>query len=106
MKQIACLLIRFYQIVISPPLHFLAGPMGGCRFTPTCSQYTLEAVQKYGAFKGSWLGFKRILRCNPWGGSGYDPVPGTDPNFPAAAHEACGHASSSNSSTISPSSKD
>lgn len=105
MKQIACLLIRFYQIVISPPLHFLAGPMGGCRFTPTCSQYTLEAVQKYGAFKGSWLGLKRILRCNPWGGSGYDPVPGTDPHFPAAAHEGCGHSSSSNSS-ISPSSKD
>ena len=63
------LLIRFYQICISPlkPLT--------CRFTPTCSQYTLEAFRKYGPIKGFWLGLKRILRCHPWGGSGYDPVP-------------------------------
>jgi putative membrane protein insertion efficiency factor len=46
-----------------------------CRFTPSCSNYTLEAVQRYGLFKGSWMGFKRIMRCNPWGGSGHDPVP-------------------------------
>ncbi len=61
--------IYFYQKVISP----LTPP--SCRYTPTCSQYTLEALKKYGVFKGSWLGFKRIIRCNPWGGSGYDPVP-------------------------------
>ena len=61
--------IRFYQIAISP----LLGP--SCRFTPTCSQYMVEAVLKYGIFKGGWLGIKRILRCHPWGGSGYDPVP-------------------------------
>jgi len=76
MRTLVCLLIRFYQIVISPPLHFLAGPMAGCRYEPSCSQYALEAVRHYGAFRGGWMGFKRILRCNPWGGSGYDPVPG------------------------------
>lgn len=63
------LLIKFYQICISP----LKPPV--CRFTPTCSQYALEAFRKYGPLKGFWLSLKRILRCNPWGGSGYDPVP-------------------------------
>ena len=61
--------IKIYQIIISP----LLGP--SCRFTPTCSQYAVEAIQKYGPFKGSWLSFKRIIKCHPWGGSGYDPVP-------------------------------
>lgn len=69
MKTLLILLIRFYQRFISP----LSPP--ACRFTPTCSQYTLEAIQKYGALKGTWLGIKRICRCHPWGGSGYDPVP-------------------------------
>lgn len=63
------LLIRFYQLVISPWL----GPK--CRYTPTCSQYALEAFKKYGPFKGFWLALKRISSCHPWGGSGYDPVP-------------------------------
>lgn len=61
--------IKFYQRFISP----LTPPM--CRYTPTCSTYAIQAIQKYGPFKGSWLAIKRILRCNPWGGSGYDPVP-------------------------------
>ncbi|RPG43644.1 MAG: membrane protein insertion efficiency factor YidD [Gammaproteobacteria bacterium TMED112] len=61
--------IKMYQILISP----LLGP--SCRFTPTCSQYTIEAIQKYGPLKGGWLGFRRILRCHPWGGCGHDPVP-------------------------------
>lgn len=69
MKFLLISLIRFYQRCISP----LTPP--ACRFTPTCSQYTLEAIQKYGAIRGIWLGIKRICRCNPWGGSGYDPVP-------------------------------
>ena len=69
MKFILISLIRFYQRFISP----LTPP--ACRFTPTCSQYTLEAIQKYGALKGTWLGIKRICRRHPWGGSGYDPVP-------------------------------
>jgi putative membrane protein insertion efficiency factor len=64
------LLIKFYQVCISP---LKGGPT--CRFTPTCSQYALEAFRKYGPFKGGWLALRRILRCHPWGGSGYDPVP-------------------------------
>ena len=63
------LLIRFYQQAISPYLR------PSCRYTPTCSQYYIEAVKKHGPFKGSYLGIKRILRCHPWGGHGYDPVP-------------------------------
>ena len=62
-------LVRFYQYCISP----LKPPC--CRFTPTCSQYALQALRKHGPIKGSWLALKRILRCHPWGGSGYDPVP-------------------------------
>ena len=62
-------LIRFYQKCISP----LTPP--ACRYTPTCSQYAIEAIRKYGAIKGCWLAAKRIARCHPWGGSGYDPVP-------------------------------
>ena len=62
-------LIRFYQKCISPITP------AACRYTPTCSQYTLEAIRKYGVIKGGWLGAKRIARCHPWGGSGYDPVP-------------------------------
>ena len=63
------LLIRIYQITLSP---FIGG---NCRYTPTCSNYGIEAIKKYGALKGGWLTIKRILSCNPWGGSGYDPVP-------------------------------
>ncbi len=62
-------LIAFYRTCISP----LLPP--ACRYTPTCSQYAQEAIRKYGPFKGGWLALKRILRCHPWGGSGYDPVP-------------------------------
>lgn len=63
------LLIKFYQVCISPYKPSV------CRFTPTCSQYAAEALRKYGPFKGLWLAVRRILRCHPWGGSGYDPVP-------------------------------
>jgi putative membrane protein insertion efficiency factor len=63
------LLIRFYQTAISP--FFPAS----CRYTPTWSTYGVEAIKKYGPFKGGWMALKRFLSCNPWGGSGYDPVP-------------------------------
>lgn len=62
-------LIRLYQMTLSP----LIGR--SCRYTPTCSNYGIEAIRKYGPFKGGWLTIKRVLSCNPWGGSGYDPVP-------------------------------
>ena len=62
-------LVRFYQLCISP----FTPP--SCRFTPTCSQYALEALRKYGPLKGGWLALRRLARCHPWGGSGYDPVP-------------------------------
>jgi len=63
------LLVKIYQWVISPIL-----PMA-CRYTPTCSNYMLESLRKYGVFKGTWLGIKRIASCHPWGGHGHDPVP-------------------------------
>lgn len=69
LKYILIALIRFYQAAISP----LTPP--SCRFVPTCSQYGIEAIQKYGALKGGWLTLKRLSRCHPWGGSGFDPVP-------------------------------
>ncbi|HEY90334.1 MAG TPA: membrane protein insertion efficiency factor YidD [Dehalococcoidia bacterium] len=69
MKTLALGLIRFYQLTISqvtPP---------SCRFTPTCSQYTYEAITRYGIVKGTWLGMKRLARCHPFHEGGYDPVP-------------------------------
>ena len=69
MRRLFLLLIRFYQICISPLI------LPRCRYVPTCSQYAIEAMQKYGAAKGGYLAAKRICRCHPFGGSGYDPVP-------------------------------
>ena len=68
---IGCKLIKIYQICISP----FTGGRYVCRFTPTCSEYTKQAIQKYGFLHGVWLGLKRISRCRPGGGCGYDPVP-------------------------------
>lgn len=62
-------LVHFYRYCISP----LKPP--SCRYTPTCSEYAIQAIKKHGAVKGSWLALKRIGRCHPWGGHGYDPVP-------------------------------
>jgi putative membrane protein insertion efficiency factor len=67
--------IRFYQRILSPMLKAAAGPAAGCRYSPTCSNYFLQAVDLHGPFHGSWIGICRIFRCHPWGGSGYDPVP-------------------------------
>ena len=68
LKSIPILFIKFYQVSISPLLP------NSCRYTPTCSQYGIDAINKYGVFKGIWLGFKRIITCHPWGGHGYDPL--------------------------------
>jgi len=62
------LLAKIYQLIISPMIP------NACRYTPTCSAYFIEAVQKYGPFKGGWMGLQRIGRCHPWGGHGHDPV--------------------------------
>ncbi|MBP3511338.1 MAG: membrane protein insertion efficiency factor YidD [Prevotella sp.] len=69
LSRLLCLPILFYQRCISP----YTPP--ACRFTPTCSEYARQAIMKHGPFKGTWLAVRRILRCHPWGGSGYDPVP-------------------------------
>lgn len=69
MKRMLMAMVRFYRAAISP----LRPPC--CRFYPTCSQYALEALEKYGALKGGWLSVRRILRCNPFHKGGYDPVP-------------------------------
>lgn len=61
--------IRLYQWTLSPLLGF------NCRYAPSCSEYAIEAIATQGPARGLWLGFKRMLRCHPWGGSGYDPVP-------------------------------
>jgi putative membrane protein insertion efficiency factor len=62
-------IIKFYQSAISPYL------MPGCRYTPTCSHYSMEAIRRHGPFKGTYYAIRRIKSCHPWGGSGYDPVP-------------------------------
>jgi putative membrane protein insertion efficiency factor len=69
MRQILIALIKLYRYAISP---YLAP---SCRYTPTCSSYAIEAVQRFGAFRGSWMAIRRITRCHPWHEGGYDPVP-------------------------------
>jgi putative membrane protein insertion efficiency factor len=66
---IALIPVYFYRFCISP------FTFASCRYTPTCSEYALQAIKKYGPFKGGWLAVKRIGRCHPWGGHGYDPLP-------------------------------
>ncbi len=74
--------LRIYRWVISPAKTLFFGPLGRCRFTPSCSQYALTAVQRYGAARGGWLAARRLCRCHPWGDCGHDPVPtAEDPNF-------------------------
>ena len=75
MVGLLCFFIRIYQCTLSPLLSLICGPGGDCRFKPTCSAYFLEAVESHGFSRGSWLGLKRLARCQPWGGAGYDPVP-------------------------------
>ncbi len=73
--------VRVYRFALSPAKMALFGPLGRCRFTPSCSQYALEAIQQHGALRGTWLALRRIGRCHPWGGCGHDPVPeGTSRN--------------------------
>jgi putative membrane protein insertion efficiency factor len=78
-------LIRLYQWTLSPLVGF------NCRYAPSCSAYAIEAITTHGAVRGLWLGCKRILRCHPWGGSGYDPVPALHPDHNAACHHHHSH---------------
>ncbi|MEZ5476619.1 MAG: membrane protein insertion efficiency factor YidD [Thiolinea sp.] len=81
MKRILMGVVRGYQLFISPVIG------SNCRFYPTCSHYTLEALQKHGALKGSWLGLRRIARCHPWNEGGVDLVPEPKPRCTAKQHE-------------------
>lgn len=74
MKNLLIGVLKFYKKFVSPVSERLFGR--ACRFTPTCSEYTITALAKFGTVKGLELGLKRLLRCHPWGGMGYDPVPG------------------------------
>lgn len=76
MRRVLIGLVRFYQVAISP----LTPP--SCRYTPTCSAYAVEALERHGALRGGWLTLRRLLRCHPWGGQGYDPVPPPEGEVP------------------------
>jgi uncharacterized protein len=70
-------LVSLYRKIISPIIHTVCGPAFGCRFEPTCSEYFGDAIETFGIVKGGGLGLRRICRCHPWGGSGFDPIPTT-----------------------------
>jgi putative membrane protein insertion efficiency factor len=79
-QHVLVFLARAYRATISPALTALLGPLGfGCRFTPTCSQYAIDAVRTHGAIKGCGLALGRLCRCQPWGGGGFDPAPPPNP---------------------------
>ena len=71
MKKICLLMIKLYKIIFSPIFHFFGSE---CKYYPTCSEYAMQAIEKYGVFKGSFLSLKRIFRCNPFSKGGYDPL--------------------------------
>ncbi len=85
LAKIAILFVRGYQRLISPYLP------SSCRYQPTCSGYAIEAIKVHGGLKGSWLALRRIGRCHPWGGSGFDPVPGAQKTPDTDTGHTCKH---------------
>ena len=69
------ILHRGYKLLISPLFTIVGGPGSVCRFDPTCSEYMVQAIEQHGCARGFWLGTRRLCRCHPWGGEGFDPVP-------------------------------
>jgi len=78
-QHILIFAVRVYRWTISPVLVLVFGATAGCRFTPTCSGYALEALRTHGVSRGAWLTTRRLCRCHPWGGCGHDPVPAGKP---------------------------
>jgi putative membrane protein insertion efficiency factor len=74
-QKAALFLVFIYQRFISRPLHWIAGPWCGCRFTPTCSEYARQALVKHGFLRGTWLAVRRLARCHPWNPGGVDEIP-------------------------------
>jgi putative membrane protein insertion efficiency factor len=77
-QQTLIFAVRVYRLTISPAQAFLFSSQEGCRFTPTCSQYAIEAIHRHGAVSGTFLTGRRLCRCHPWGDCGHDPVPGAE----------------------------
>ena len=77
--------VKAYRLIFSPWVGH------NCRYQPTCSQYALEALETHGGIKGGWLALRRILRCNPWGGCGYDPVPGCEGDESGSCDDHANH---------------
>lgn len=73
LKQLFIFPVRVYKWILSPMLNYFFGP--SCRYEPSCSTYMIQAIEEWGPIRGGWLGLKRIISCNPWGGHGHDPVP-------------------------------
>jgi len=94
LQWLSLLLLMGYKRLLSPALTLVFGPLGlGCRFTPTCSEYAMEAVRRHGVWRGWLLACRRLAQCHPWGGHGHDPVPGPLSNSPASHPTSCGHGS-------------
>lgn len=85
MKRLLLVLLRAYQLIVSPMLG------QNCRYYPSCSHYAMEAVRVHGAARGGWLGLKRLGRCHPWSAGGFDPVPPADGTTPSSTACGCNH---------------